>query len=233
MTEIAENIGQIRERIVAATMRSNRNPESVSLVAVSKRVLPDRIAEAYSAGIRSFGESYLQEALPKIGCAALNLAGMEWHFIGRLQSNKVRDVVAHFTLIQSVDSRKMALEIGRRAAEAGRIARILLEVKLDTVGTKIGIEPDKAHEEALGISEIPGIRLEGLMGIAPYVTAAEAGAGAEASRPAFRRLAELFCRLPETCRQTLSMGMTGDFEIAIEEGATLVRIGTGVFGTRT
>jgi pyridoxal phosphate enzyme (YggS family) len=232
MTEIADNIARIRDRIAAAAGRSQRTPESVSLVAVSKKVSPGRIVEAYNAGMRIFGESYLQEALTKIGHAPLDLTDIEWHFIGRLQSNKVRDVEAHFALIQSVDSRKLAEGIGRRAVNAGRIARILLEVKLDSVGTKIGIEPEKALQEALGISELPGIRLEGLMGIAPYVTAADAGAGAEASRPVFRELAKLFCRLPETCRQTLSMGMTGDFEVAIEEGATMVRIGTGLFGNR-
>ena len=233
MIQIADNIARIRERIAAAAGRANRDPECVTLVAVSKTVLPDRIVEAYDAGLRIFGESYLQEALTKIGRAPLDLPDVQWHYIGHLQSNKARDVEARFALIQSVDSRKLAEEIGRHAVVSGRLARILLEVKLDTVGTKFGIEPDKAIEEALGISELPGIRLEGLMGIAPYVTAADAGAGAEASRPAFRRLAELFCRLPETCRQTLSMGMTGDFEIAVEEGATLVRIGTGLFGNRT
>jgi hypothetical protein len=232
MTEIADNIARTQERIASAIGRANRNSGCVTLVAVSKTVIPKRIAEAYDAGLRVFGESYLQEALTKIGHSPLDLPDIEWHFIGRLQSNKARDVEAHFALIQSVDSRKLAESIGRRAVSAGRIARILLEVKLDSGGTKIGIEPDQAHEEALGISGLPGIRLEGLMGIAPYVTAADAGARAEASRPAFRRLAELFCRLPETCRQTLSMGMTGDFEVAIEEGATLVRVGTGLFGNR-
>ncbi len=231
MTEIADNISRVRDRIAAAAGRAKRNPKKVSLVAVTKKVLPNRVIEAYDAGIRMFGESYLQEAMTKIG--TLELPDIEWHFIGRLQHNKVREVEAHFSLIQSVDSRRLAEEIGRRATSAGRTARVLLEVKLDSSNTKIGIEPEKALEEALGVSELPGIRLEGLMGIAPYVTAADAGARAETSRPAFRDLAKLFCRLPETCRQTLSMGMTGDFEIAIEEGATLVRIGTGLFGNRT
>jgi len=231
MAEIADNIARIRERIGRAAARANRSADSVTLVAVSKTVSLTHIEEAYKSGLRIFGESYLQEGLTKI--SRLDLPDIQWHFIGRLQSNKVRDVVANFALIQSVDSARLAAEIGRRALNAGSIARILLEIKLDPIGTKIGLEPNRALEEALGISEIPGIRLEGLMGIAPYVTAADAGARAEASRPAFRRLAELFCRLPETCRQTLSMGMTGDFEIAIEEGATLVRIGTGLFGTRT
>jgi len=182
--------------------------------------------------LRQFGESYLQESLTKVCCAQLALPDIEWHFIGHLQSNKVRNAVPHFSVIQSIDSYRLAAEISRRAVTAGRLARILLEVKLDPVATKYGIEPERALEEALGISELPGTRLEGLMGIAPYVTAADAGAGVEVSRTAFRRLAELFCRLPDTCRQTLSMGMTGDFEIAIEEGSTMVRIGTGIFGNR-
>jgi len=233
MAQIADNIAQVRERIAAAAVRAKRDPDSVTLAAVSKTVSPERIFEAYQAGQRVFGESYLQEALAKIGKTPLDVPDITWHFIGHLQSNKARDVESHFALTQSVDSYRLAAEIGRRAAHAGRLARILLEVKLDPVENKFGIEPDKALEVALGVSELPGIRLEGLMGIAPYVPAADAGARANASRTAFRTLAELFCRLPETCRQTLSMGMTGDFEIAIEEGATVVRVGTGLFGNRT
>lgn len=243
MPKIADNIARIYERIAEAAVRVGRDPRSVSLLAVTKRVSPERILEAYNAGLRVFGESYLQEALTKIGHSPqnqkqnetgdLNLPDIQWHFIGHLQTNKSRDVESRFALIQSVDSHRLAVEIGRRAANAGRLARILLEIKLDPVDAKFGIEPEKAIEVALGVSEIPGIRLEGLMGIAPYVSAADAGARDDASRRAFRRLADLFCRLPDTCRQTLSMGMTGDFEIAIEEGSTMVRIGTGLFGNRT
>ncbi len=234
MSDLSDRIACTQDQIFAAASRAGRDPSSVTLVAVTKRVDREIILEAYRAGLRDFGESYLQEALPKIDQPPLHeLQDIQWHFIGHLQTNKIRDVEPRFMLIHSVDSFKAAAEISRRATDAGRLARILLEVKLDATDTKFGIEPERVLEEALGISELTGIRLEGLMGIAPYAAAADAGAGAETSRLAFRRLAGLFCRLPETCRQTLSMGMTGDFEIAIEEGSTMVRIGTGLFGNRT
>jgi len=234
MSEISDQIRDVQARIELAALKAGRDPASVTLVAVTKRVSIERIVEAYGAGLRNFGESYLQEGISKVVSPELSaLPDIKWHFIGHLQTNKARDVEAHFGLIHSVDSYRLAVELGRRAAATGRIASVLLEVKLDSVETKFGFAPERVIEEALGVSELPGIRLAGLMGIAPYATAAKAGARGEASRPAFRRLNQLFCRLPETCRQTLSMGMTGDFEVAIEEGATLVRIGTGLFGHRT
>ena len=214
-------------------VRTGRDLADILIVAVSKTQPVDRILEAYEAGIRDFGESYVQEAIQKIDDPALQLPDIRWHFIGHLQSNKVRFVEPRFQLIHSVDSVRLATEISKRAAASGRVARILLEVKLDSRDTRAGIEPECAIKEALGAQALTGVRLEGLMGIAPYDPDLQAGARAETTRRAFHRLNSLFCQLPDACRQTLSMGMTGDYEIAIEEGANLVRIGTALFGNRT
>jgi hypothetical protein len=232
MSEIKSNYGRIRARVQEAAMSTGRNPADILIVAVSKTQPVSRILEAYEAGIRDFGESYVQEAIQKVDDPALQLPDIRWHFIGHLQSNKVRFVEPRFQLIHSVDSVKLAAEISKRATAAGRIARILLEVKLDSRDTRAGIEPESAIEEALGAQALTGVRLEGLMGIAPYDPDLQAGARAEVTRGAFQRLNSLFCQLPESCRQTLSMGMTGDYEIAIEEGASLIRIGTALFGNR-
>lgn len=225
-TQIAQNIACVRERIARAAQRARRSPDSVTLVAVTKTVAQERIAEAYAAGVRDFGESYVQEALPKLN-APIGGSEARWHFIGHLQSNKAREVVGRFVLIQSVDSLSLAKELGRRALQAGQTADILLEVKLDPRDTKFGFTPESVLEIADETEEIPGVRLRGLMGIAPYAV------GVEETRSCFRRLSGLFQQLPPESRQTLSMGMSGDFEIAIEEGATLVRIGTAIFGPRT
>jgi pyridoxal phosphate enzyme (YggS family) len=225
--DIAGKLARIRERIAQAAARSGRSAEAVALVAVTKTVEPARIAQAYAAGLRDFGENYMQEALAKIGQPPLDRSDMRWHFIGHLQRNKARDAVGRFALIQSVDSVALAKEIGRRAQRAGQEAAILLEVKLDT-GTeaKFGLAPEVALETAAEVREIAGVQLQGLMGMAPFHP------DPEQARPPFRRLHALFQQLPPAARQTLSMGMTGDFEVAIEEGATLVRIGTGIFGKR-
>src|SRR5262249_3741868 len=160
-----------------------------------------------------------QEALAKIGDPRLDWPDARWHFIGHLQRNKAKDVVGRFTLTHSVDSVALAREMARRAQIAGTVAAILLEVKLDPATTKFRLAPEATLETAAQILPITGIRLQGLMGMAPF------GAEPEAARPHFRRLYTLFTQLPPEARQTLSMGMTGDFEVAIEEGATHVRIG--------
>lgn len=226
MTEIEGNLARIRDRIARAAERTGRSPESITLVAVTKTVAPERIAAAYAAGLRDFGENYVQEALTKIATPPLAMQDMRWHFIGHLQTNKVREVEGRFALIQSVDSLRLAEVIGRRAVMAERRAAMLLEVKLDPLATKFGLAPEQTLQTATAVQEIPGVALQGLMGMASYT------ADAHRVREQFRRLASLFAALPEACRRTLSMGMTGDFEIAIEEGATMVRIGTGLFGSR-
>lgn len=223
---VAPNVARVRAQIARAAERAGRNPADITLVAVTKTVPPVRIAEAYAAGIRDFGENYVQEALPKIAAPELALPGLRWHFIGHLQSNKARFVAGQFVLIQSVDSQSLAEELSRRAAKINRTVDILLEVKIDPAETKHGLPIDRLQATAGQISTIAGARLRGLMGVPPY------GVDPETVRPYFRRLRTLFETLPPEARSTLSMGMTHDFEVAIEEGATLVRLGTALFGRR-
>jgi PLP dependent protein len=224
--QTARNIEQIRERIAQAARRAGRKPEEITLVAVSKTRTSEEIASAYAAGVRDFGESYAQEVLTKIENPLLSLPDLRWHFIGHLQSNKVRDVVGRFALIHSVDSLGLAQTIGQRAVRSGLVADILLEIKLDPAATKYGFLPAETQVAVEQIAPIPGVRLQGLMGMAPYAETPEA------ARPFFQTLSRLFMQLPPEMQHTLSMGMSGDFEVAIEEGATMVRIGTALFGPR-
>ncbi|MCW3055850.1 MAG: hypothetical protein JWN14_5020 [Chthonomonadales bacterium] len=223
---IAQNVAVIRTRIAQACERSGRDLNSVTLIAVTKTVPLPRIQAIVRAGVRDLGENYVQEALTKVGDPELRAAAVHWHFIGHLQRTKVREIVGRFTLIHSVDSLALATEIGRRASTVGTTADLLLEVKLDPIATKFGIVPEETFATAQAVQDIPGVRLRGLMGMAPF------GSDPEAARPAFRTLRTLFDQLPPEARQTLSMGMSSDFEVAIEEGATLVRIGTALFGKR-
>ncbi len=223
---IAQNVGEIRARITQACERSGRNPSLVTLIAVTKTVDLPRIRAVHRAGVQDLAENYVQEALTKVGDPELADAGVRWHFIGHLQRNKVRDIVGHFALIHSVDSLALASEIGRRAEQIGRTMELLLEVKLDPIATKFGIAPEQTLATAQTVLNIPGVRLRGLMGMAPF------GTNSEDARPAFRTLRTLFDQLPPEACQVLSMGMSSDFEVAIEEGATMVRIGTALFGSR-
>ena len=224
---LADNIARISERIETRTQRCGREPGSVGLLAVSKKVSSERILQAYECGISKFGENYIQEAISKQSDPALAELPIEWNFIGHLQSNKVREAAGRFERIQSVDSTSLATEIGKRSAQNGLQAQILIEFKLDRAETKFGFDLERAEEVIDEIGSISGIALCGLMGMAPYST------DPEAARPHFRRLKQIFDRLPDENRKTLSMGMTGDFETAIEEGTTQVRIGTAIFGSRT
>lgn len=224
MSSIAENIAHVRERIACASERAGRRAEEIILVAATKRVEPARIQEAVDAGIRDFGENYYQEARQK-----LPLFGPEvrWHFIGHLQKNKAKYVMGRFVLIQSVDSEALARELGKRAAAIGITQDVLIEVKIDPFSAeKQGVEPEGTLELAGVVAAIPGIRLCGLMGMAPVV------ADPREAAPYFRRLRGLFEQLPGTYRRILSMGMTADFEVAIAEGSTMVRVGTAIFGRR-
>jgi PLP dependent protein len=224
--QIARNIAQVRERIAQAAERAGRAAADITLVAVSKTRPAEDIAAAYAAGVYDFGENYVQEALAKAGQPSLDLPDMRWHFIGHLQSNKVREVVGRFALIHSVDSLSLAQALGQRATRFGQVADILLEVKLDPAATKFGFEPAATRVAVEQIGQIPGIRLRGLMGMAPYKP------DPETARPFFQTLYSLFAHLPTEAQQMLSMGMSGDFEVAIEEGANMVRIGTALFGPR-
>jgi len=223
MDRVADRLEEVRRRIARAAERAGRAPDEVRLVAVSKTIGIERIREAVEAGHRDFGENYVQEAREK-----LNAFGPEirWHFIGHLQSNKARNVVGAFALIHSVDSETLAGEIQKRAAAAGIVQDVLIEVRLDPAATKTGVEPEALDRLVDRVRTLPNVRLLGLMGMPPLF------ADPEDARPGFRLLRELLDALPPESRRELSMGMSSDFEVAIEEGATLVRVGTAIFGPR-
>jgi pyridoxal phosphate enzyme (YggS family) len=228
IAEIAENLTRIRERIAAAAARSGRRPEEILLVAVSKEVEPERIQQAVEAGVSDIGENYLQEALlkqPKISHR------VRWHFIGHLQRNKARQVLEAFDVIQSVDSLRLAEEINRRAESLGKEAEVLVQINTSGEESKFGVRPEDCEALIEGMSALRCVRMRGLMTIGRFEP------DPEASRGEFRLLRRLFERvrgmnLPGVEMRWLSMGMTHDFEVAIEEGGNLVRIGRGIFGPR-
>ncbi len=231
-TDIASRLAAIRQRIVAACLASGRKPEEVTLVAVSKRQPIGLVQAAYAAGQRVFGENRVQEAAGKIG----SLPGdAEWHLIGPLQSNKVKQAAGLFSLVHSVDRRKIATLLDQEEAALGRRLPILLEVNLGNEASKHGFDPHTLEQEARELFTLPALELVGLMCIPPFLE------DPEEVRPFFRQLRELRDRLaglPEaraegrTFRGLLSMGMSHDFEVAIAEGATHVRVGTALFGER-
>jgi hypothetical protein len=222
----ADNLAGIQQRISVACDRAGRDASSVLLLAVSKTCPAETIAEAVKGGQVFFGENKIQEAKAKIPlCPGMG----RWHFIGHLQSNKVRDAVELFEMIQGVDSLDLAREISKRCEQAAKEMPILLEVNVAGESSKFGYQPERLLAEFKELSALPRILIQGLMTVPPYVTEPEK------ARPHFRRLREL----KSQCEQTLgfplphlSMGMSGDFEVAIEEGATIVRIGTALFGPR-
>lgn len=223
MSAISENLCSVLNRIDAAARRTGRVGGDVTLVAVTKTRSVEDINEAIACGVTDIGENYVQEAEAKYG----RIAGAPvWHMIGHLQRNKARHAVEIFDVIHSVDSEAIALEIGRRAKGAGRCVDALVEVRISGEATKFGVEPDEALPLVHRIRSIGGIRVCGLMGMAPFT------ANPEETRPYYARLRELWNRLPQEQRVYLSMGMTQDFEVAIEEGSNMVRIGTAIFGAR-
>lgn len=223
MSRIAENFEQVRERIAKAALRAGRSPERIRLIAVTKMVPVDRIREAVEAGVTDFGENYVQEALPKIQQVG---PGPRWHFIGHLQRNKARHVVGSFEMVHSLDSIPLADELQKRAAKAGITQNVLIEVRLDPAETKAGVNEEDLWPLIDHVVGQPNLRLCGLMGMPPLLS------DPEETRPYFRQLRQLGERLPSTCGRELSMGMSHDFEVAIEEGATMVRVGTAIFGPR-
>jgi pyridoxal phosphate enzyme (YggS family) len=227
LSYIADNITEVHARIAQAAERAGRAPSSVRLVAVTKTVDTARVRAALEAGITDFGENYVQEARVKIPEVNAGQAmPPTWHLIGHLQSNKAKYSVELFSLIHSVENLALAEEIGRQASKRAKIQEILIEVNLTGSDARTGVSPDNALRLAEQVKAVPGIKLRGLMGMAPY------SENAEETRPHFRTLRTLWGRLPEENRHELSMGMSNDFEIAVEEGATLVRIGTALFGAR-
>ncbi len=226
---IAGRVRVVLDEIRRAAVRAGRVPDQVRLVAASKTVPVERLREAVDAGIRHLGENRLQEALPKI--ETLDREGVLWHFIGTLQRRKVKSVVGRFETIHSVDSLALAEEINRQAREAGLRQRVLLEVNLGGEASKGGFAPTELAEALPALSELSGLDIRGLMAIPPPTPTAED------ARPYFRQLRELAQALTaQGCRninmQELSMGMSDDFPVAIEEGATYVRVGTAIFGAR-
>ena len=217
MSEISDNIQLVREAIAKAAERAGRRAEDITLVAVTKKKPASAVLEALSAGITDIGENYVQEA----GEKREQVLGGRWHLLGHLQSNKAKIAVSLFDLIESVDSVKLAQALGRQAA--GKHQDILVQVHLGDEETKTGFAPDTALDAAAEIAVLPNVSLLGLMGIAPNGTD---------PRPYFQQLKRLFDQLPAENRQILSMGMSGDYEIAIEEGTTSVRVGTAIFGAR-
>jgi hypothetical protein len=226
MPTIAENLAVVRARMSAAAARAGRKAEEVQLVAVSKTHPPDVVREALGAGLTVFGENRVQEAKAKIP----QLPGhLHWHLVGHLQTNKARDAVELFEMVQSVDSVRVAQELDKWADRAARSLRVLLECNVSGEGTKFGFRPDEALAALAELNALPRIEVCGLMTMAPFCKEPED------ARPVFRALRELRDRLQQEHGiplPALSMGMTNDFEVAIEEGATIIRLGTAIFGGR-
>jgi pyridoxal phosphate enzyme (YggS family) len=223
---LPDNLISIQQRIRAACARAGREAASVTLLAVSKTHPPETIQAAVNCGLLHFGENKIQEAKAKI---PLCPGKARWQFIGHLQSNKVRDAVELFEMIQGVDSLILAREISKRAEQAAKTVPILLEVNVAGEASKFGYQPTKLLAELNELSALPKIEIHGLMAIPPFSPLPEK------SRPYFQRLRELKIESEKILGfplPHLSMGMSGDFEVAIEEGATIVRIGTALFGER-
>lgn len=224
---LLEKASNVLKRISHAAMRVNRSPDEIELVAVTKTVDTERIREAIDAGLRVFGENKVQEAAPKIEHFR-GLGTIRWYFIGPLQKNKAKKAVELFDVIESVDSLELATRISTFAKEFDKIQPVYIQVKLGDEETKHGVAPDKVEGLVDDVSSLPNIKMQGLMTIPPYYE------DPEGARPHFRHLREIREMLSKKGYEIrgLSMGMSHDFEIAIEEGATEVRVGTDIFGRR-
>lgn len=224
--DLAENYNSVRRRIVDACARAGRDPSSVQLVAVSKGHTSETVQAAADLGISLFGENRVQEARAKI---PLCPGRLRWHMIGHLQTNKARDALSLFEMIQSVDSLHLAAELDRWAERLGRTVPVLLEVNVAGESTKYGYNPETLLAELQSLNALKRLEIVGLMTMAPWTSEPER------VRPVFRRLREMKLQCEQILGapfEHLSMGMTSDFEVAIEEGATIVRIGTALFGER-
>lgn len=226
---LARRVDQILDRIRRAAERARRLPDTVRLVAATKTVPAERIREGLGVGLTLLGENRMQEALSKV--ALLRDLSPSWHFIGQLQRRKVRDAIGTFELIHSVDSVELAQEINRRAGDVGVKQALLLEVNIAGEASKVGFSPQVLMQELGLLGDLPHLRIQGLMTIPPPTERPED------ARPYFRDLRELGARIAaqgisSLVMQEYSMGMSHDFEVAIEEGATLVRVGTAIFGVR-
>ena len=225
---IAENVARVRERMEAAAKRARRDLGKIRLVAVSKTVGLERILQAVEAGVDSLGENYVQEAQEKIGALEQRVS---WHYIGHLQSNKAKAAARLFDWVHSVDSLKLAEELSRAGKQQSKILPVLLQVNLGKEETKFGAQEEEVFRLLERMGSLPGVSIKGLMAMPPFFE------NPEESRPYFRALrimAENVSKrqISGVLMEELSMGMSNDFEVAIEEGATLVRVGTAVFGPR-
>jgi len=230
---IAENIAQVQERIAGAARRAGRPAADIALMAVTKTHPPERIREAYSASLRLFGENRVQEFAAKTSALA-DLPDAQWHMIGHLQTNKAAKAAELFHAVDSVDSVKLAEKLNAAAQAAGRRLTVLIEINVGGEAAKSGVAPDSRDLEDLLLAapRLAALQFRGLMTIPPFLEDPETG------RPFFRRLRELrdaivSRKLPRISMQELSMGMSHDFEVAIEEGSSCVRVGTAIFGERT
>jgi pyridoxal phosphate enzyme (YggS family) len=226
--DVADNIRRVREVVAAAAGRSGRSPAEVRLMAVTKTVDDDRIAAAVRARVDIIGENYVQEAKRKLETMG---KACEWHLIGRLQTNKAKYAVRLFDMIHSVDRLELAVEIDRRAREAGLMMKVLIEINVAGEETKSGVPIADAVKLVRAVAPLPNLSVRGLMTMPPWFD------DPEEARPCFRALRELRDRIEaeriaRVEMRELSMGMTGDYGVAVEEGATIVRIGRGIFGER-
>lgn len=225
---IRENIAETENEIREACKRAGRDRSEVTLIAVSKTKPVEMLLEAYDAGVRDFGENRVQELMEKMPAMPEDI---RWHMIGHLQRNKVKYIVGRVYMIHSVDSLELAQEISKEAVKRQVTVRILLEVNVAGEKSKFGVTVQEAGALAEAIAKLPGIHIEGLMTIAPYVE------DQEVNRVYFRKLKQLSVdiyskNIDNISMNVLSMGMTGDYSVAVEEGATCVRVGTGIFGER-
>ncbi len=225
--DIQKRIREIQKRVADATVRSGRKPQDVTVLAVTKTVSPDMIKGAYGAGLRDFGENRVQEALGKMEAIS---SDARWHLIGRLQTNKINKALGKFVLIHSIDSLPLAKDLSIRARDEPQ--DFLLEVNTSGEESKAGVIPSEAMTVARSMAQLKGLRLRGLMTVGPLTE------DRQIQRDSFKRLKELFDDVRKNnwagdSFSILSMGMSGDFELAIEEGSTLVRVGTAIFGPRS
>jgi hypothetical protein len=225
MSVIKQNLLRVRERIEKASQKTGRDPKEINLVAVSKTVEVARIREAIEAGVSILGENYIQEAQKKIEEIGKPVS---WHFIGHLQSNKAKYAIRLFDMVHSLDSLPLAEELNRRAEQADRVIRAMIEVNLSKEATKFGTDEEMVLTLARKVQTLGHVSLEGLMTMPPYFDSPEM------SRPYYIALRDLKERMVKEGIpiKELSMGMSNDFEVAIEEGATYIRVGTAIFGQR-
>ena len=219
-----ETLPLLRRRIEIACQRANRSPDSVTLIGASKRVEAARLIPFVDEGLRYFGENYIQEAIDKVRFFDEQQIPANWHFIGALQSNKAREAVRYFDLIHSVDRLSLARELDKEARKIGKVQRVLIQVNVGDEDSKAGVSISNFPQLVDETAKLPNLVVEGLMSLPPFRS------DAELMRPFHRKLRELSSQFPIPI---LSMGMSNDFEVAIEEGATHIRVGTALFGSRS